>query len=330
MPDIANPQQQMEKPSTAGAPATEPAMFVMPAEYRHGATGKKMAVPAPAARPVTAPPVVVAPKPGIPGAPKKGMSTKKKIALGAGGIVVVALVVTGIVVATKPEPAPVVVPVVVKPTPAPAPKPVPKPVETPKPVEVPKPVESPFPAAVIPGTDTDSDGLTDIEEKLIYGTNARLPDSDSDGFLDGNEVYHRYNPAGTSPGTLYAAGLVKVHQGTGYSLFYPAIWKVEPAAADGLVTIVATSGETVTIALAKLGMPEGTTPDAWYKKQEIDGSVTKTTTKNGSAMLVSEDQMTNYVFTRDYVMTIKMTTAAKATVDYLQTFKMMLNSVTWL
>ena len=53
-----------------------------------------------------------------------------------------------------------------------------------------------FPEVGVPGTDTDSDGLTDLEESLIYQTNPRLPDTDRDGFLDGNEVFHLYNPNG--------------------------------------------------------------------------------------------------------------------------------------
>lgn len=36
--------------------------------------------------------------------------------------------------------------------------------------------------------DTDNDGLTDIEETEIYGTNPNLPDSDGDTLSDGDEV----------------------------------------------------------------------------------------------------------------------------------------------
>ena len=315
-------------------------MFVMPEEYRHGATGKKMAVPAPAARPVTTPPVVV-PKPPVAGVPKKKrMSKGMRVMLVVGAILLIGLAVAAVVVVqgTKKEPAKTAeVPVV---TPA---KPTPTPPVT-KPVETPKPAESPFPAAVVPGKDTDSDGLTDLEETLLYGTNARLPDTDSDGFLDGNEVYHRYNPAGTSPGTLYDAGLVRAYQGPTlsgatvpgalyYSLLYPSVWTVkgsEKATIDSPVTVVATTGESVSISLSAFGMPEGTSPSAWYKAQGLTGTVALTTTKNGSSMLVSEDQLSCYIFSKGYVMTMKMNTSSKSTVDYLQTFKMMLNSVTWL
>ena len=43
------------------------------------------------------------------------------------------------------------------------------------------------------GLDSDNDGLTDAQEK-IYGTNANNPDTDGDGYTDGNEVKGGYDP----------------------------------------------------------------------------------------------------------------------------------------
>jgi hypothetical protein len=43
------------------------------------------------------------------------------------------------------------------------------------------------------------DGLTNTQETL-YETDPNDSDSDNDGYLDGDEVEHGYNPAG--PGTL--------------------------------------------------------------------------------------------------------------------------------
>jgi hypothetical protein len=45
-------------------------------------------------------------------------------------------------------------------------------------------------------TDSDGDGLTDIEELKIYGTDPQKADTDGDGFLDGDEVKNGYNPLG--------------------------------------------------------------------------------------------------------------------------------------
>jgi lipoprotein-anchoring transpeptidase ErfK/SrfK len=44
-------------------------------------------------------------------------------------------------------------------------------------------------------TDSDSDGLSDYEEIYIYHTNPHNPDTDGDGYTDGNdEVRHGYDP----------------------------------------------------------------------------------------------------------------------------------------
>ncbi len=59
------------------------------------------------------------------------------------------------------------------------------------------------------GLDPDSDGLSDLEEP-IYGTDLHNPDTDGDGFLDGNEVYHLYNPAAKAPVRLLDSGLVRL------------------------------------------------------------------------------------------------------------------------
>lgn len=44
--------------------------------------------------------------------------------------------------------------------------------------------------------DTDSDGLTDYDEVKVFGTDPKNPDSDGDGFRDGEEVASGYNPKG--------------------------------------------------------------------------------------------------------------------------------------
>ncbi|MCX6794751.1 MAG: hypothetical protein NTY31_02065 [Candidatus Falkowbacteria bacterium] len=51
--------------------------------------------------------------------------------------------------------------------------------------------------------DTDNDGLSDYEEVKIYKTNPLSADTDGDGHLDGVEVKAGYNPNG--PGKLSAA-----------------------------------------------------------------------------------------------------------------------------
>lgn len=322
MPDQPNPQQQIEKPASATPAVAEPAMFVMPEEYRHGATGKKMATPAAAQapKPAIAPPPPVPVRP--PAAKKKGLPRNIKVLLAAGGVLILGLAVAGFLVIRSLEPAAVVP----EERPAPTTRPPPvvePPVVEPEPVEeTPTETESPFPTAKTPGTDTDSDGLTDLEERLVYGTNPSLPDTDSDGFLDGNEVYHRYNPAGTAPGTLFESGLAKLESAAEYRVLYPSIW----AADDG--TFKATTGETFVLLVENT---ERAAFDDWYAAQDFAKGFDKTTTKNGYASYVEDDGLMVLVrVPTGEVVTLRYDTGIKATVDYLQTFKMMANSLEWL
>jgi hypothetical protein len=45
--------------------------------------------------------------------------------------------------------------------------------------------------------DSDGDGLTDEQETKIYQTNSKLADTDTDGYLDGEEIKHGYSPRHT-------------------------------------------------------------------------------------------------------------------------------------
>lgn len=60
--------------------------------------------------------------------------------------------------------------------------------------------------------DTDGDGLSDYEEKYIYGTDPKDPDTDGDGMNDGDEVKRGRNPLGS--GTL--KDLFIPHAGNNY------------------------------------------------------------------------------------------------------------------
>ncbi len=44
--------------------------------------------------------------------------------------------------------------------------------------------------------DSDEDGLNDFEEIRVYKTDPLNPDTDGDGYLDGDEVFNNYDPNG--------------------------------------------------------------------------------------------------------------------------------------
>jgi hypothetical protein len=347
MAEQGNPQQRIEQPAGAGSSVAEPAFFVMPEDYRHGATGKKMAVPEPpsdkSSAPTAPPAVPVPPRPTLSG-PKKGMPRHIKALLVSGVILLVGLGIAGyLVIRNTKAPAPASTKPAPVTTTRPAPETKPSVPSKPTTTETPAQTPSPFPTAKTSGTDTDSDGLADLEESLVYGTNPRLPDTDGDGFLDGNEVFHRYNPGGTAPGALVESGLVKVFTGPAsdaawYRILYPSVWSSSVLTLDwgSPTTFVATTGEkmTVTVFQRQAGMAFA---DEIAKQRGETGAFAAGITKNGYASLTSQDQLTVYIdgfagseVGAGYAVKVTYDLGTKTSVDYLQTFKMMVNSLEWL
>lgn len=73
--------------------------------------------------------------------------------------------------------------------------------------------------------DSDNDGLTNLEE-LLMGTDPNNPDTDGDGFLDGDEVRALYNPLG--PGRLHESPFISRYtiDSSGHEFLYPKFWRL--------------------------------------------------------------------------------------------------------
>ncbi len=152
-----------------------------------------------------------------------------------------------------------------------------------------------------------------------------MPDSDSDGFLDGNEVFHGYNPNGTAPGTLLLAGLVQELVIDGFIMHHPSAWNVTPAASGTGSVITAASGERIVVTVIQKDRTQALTD--WLQEIMREGATSASKTRKGFPMLVTSNQLRVYVDLGASVVSLTYETSAKATVDYLQTFQMMTNSI---
>lgn len=183
-------------------------------------------------------------------------------------------------------------------------------------------------AQISQGKDTDSDGLTDVEEYL-YGTNFRDPDSDEDSFLDGNEVFHRYHPLGEAPATLLDTGAVKVFTDATYpySVYYPSTWSTTLSDANG---VTFKSSRQATISVAWQEKDEATSLGAWLKEKHPDvvSDVKEILTKEGYYGYTSSDDRTAYLNLGTAVATLTYDLGDSTKIEYLQTFQMMVNSFT--
>jgi len=194
------------------------------------------------------------------------------------------------------------------------------------PAEPPPPPEQPqLPPA---GLDSDSDGLTDVEEPL-FGTSSRDPDADKDSFLDGNEVFHLYNPAGGASVKLLESGLVKPFESSvGWKVFVPTTWKVEMSD-DGMEgTITTGHGETFSVAMEPNSKAEGLLD--WYLTRNpgtLSSQVISITTKSGIDGLEGADLLTTYFLWDNMVLVFKYNLNSQSFVNFRLTYEMMKNSL---
>ena len=250
---------------------------------------------------------------------KKKQRSKLTLFLAIFGILfIVALAIAGVLLLRSTrEPAPTL-PVVTVTTPPETPS-VTTPV-TPLPTPTPTPTPLPFPVVPSPGRDSDSDGLTDVEERL-FNSNSRLPDSDADGFLDGNEIFHQYDPMKPAPTTVIDSGLAARVEAGGFSLVVPSAWTTE-ISEDGAMTVTIPSGEMMVFAASPL---RSQTFEQWVAPQETN--LEFFTTRSLFRAATNKDQMIAFIDMGRFFLRADYTLDGKSLVEFLQTFQMMINSV---
>lgn len=284
------------------APAGDVVIHVMPKEF----FGKEASAKAPIAQVAPPPPPkkvkpVAAPKPPV---PKKKSRTPLFIL--AGIIFLIALAVGGYLVVQS-----------VQPEPEPAPEPQPQPEPQPAPEPEPEPT-------ITRGIDTDTDGLTDREESL-YGTDFRNPDSDGDSYLDGNEVFHRFDPIGFAPSTLLDTGSVVEYIEDDYRLTYPRSWTL--SSSPDAISLQSTTSARFNVTRHDFG--DADSFEAWYR-ENISTSVPQFIAGESKEGYVTyereDDEMVIYMLANGSVFEFRYLLGNSLTIDYLQTFQMVVNS----
>lgn len=179
------------------------------------------------------------------------------------------------------------------------------------------------------GLDTDSDGLTDLEEALL-NSDPKNPDTDADGFLDGNEAFHLYNPNGRAPARLLDAKLVKlVDASIGYSFQLPNDWTFTADTPDGGRATVKTKGkEQFKISVEE--NPKQLSVLDWYMAHFPDAKpeqILKYRTKRGYEGIIGTDLLTRYLPWGDKVFVFHYDLAGEPFINYQTLFSLMMNSL---
>lgn len=219
------------------------------------------------------------------------------------------------------------------PTPPPqvvtTPPPPPPPPVTPPPVATSTPTP-PSPTGPREGVDSDSDGLSDEEERE-YGSNPNAADSDRDGFIDGVELFHLYNPAGLAPVRLIDTGSVLAYSNPAerFQIYYPKSWRVSETR-DGKAVIFRSAKDEYIEVLVEEN-PEGLPVVNWFlaRNPKVTPSELETfITKSNLDGVKSPDRFTAYIRANGSVYGISYNLGADQRINFRKTFEMMLNSFT--
>ena len=303
------------KPDTASDSSV--VIHVMPKEFygKEATTAreaqKPLPPPPPAPAPIAPPPPVVKPLPAPPVAPKKKSNRLTKILLIGGLLFVLLLAIAAYFYVQSLQPTTTETPVT----------------EQPSTPVVEQPTPEPAPVVITRGVDSDSDGLTDREE-VLYGTDPRNPDSDGDSFLDGNEVFHRFDPNGFAPSTLLDTGAVVEYIDANYRLTYPRSWAFST---DAEANIALRSATGTTISVKQYTLAGEQTFLDWYGTEITGKPATvldfqQSVSKEGYAVYMTVDELRAYVLADGKVFEFIYDLGDSTTIDYLQTFQMIVNS----
>jgi len=189
------------------------------------------------------------------------------------------------------------------------------------------PKQEPLPPA---GLDSDSDGISDLEE-AIFGSDVRNPDSDGDGFLDGNEVFNLYNPMGKAPAKLADSGMVKeVGGAVGWTMLIPTKWSMALDDADGsAATISSDHGEKFVVSIED--NPDNMSIVDWYlaKYQGTDKTtLMKYKSKGGYEGIIGPDLLTTYIPWGNKIFVFQYDRGTQPFINLRTVYSLMLNSVT--
>ncbi|MEK7103569.1 MAG: hypothetical protein AAB870_04445 [Patescibacteria group bacterium] len=184
--------------------------------------------------------------------------------------------------------------------------------------------------------DSDSDDLTDTEER-IFNTDDQKPDTDADGFLDGAEVKFLYDP--TKTGTkLDQSSTVTLYKNTNYvySLLYPSAWVVD-SVDKGNKEVIFSSATGEFLNLTVQDNPEKLSALEWYTtvhKPNANTASLQTMKYDTWTGVMSENGLEVYMTANDdsgtvispYVYVLTYDLGGKQEMNFGSVFQMMIRS----
>ncbi len=179
--------------------------------------------------------------------------------------------------------------------------------------------------------DTDSDGLTDDEEQLIYGSDPNRSNSDGDSYVDLNEVLNLFDPAKHDPAALIDNPGVAAYANTDYGieLYRPTAWTVREIVSERTVNFTAPTGEVFEVTIFTKAEDESLMD--WYLDQPLDGitgQVESGENKKGYEQVISANRRVVFVSNGNTIVSLKYELQDQLEIRYRVTLTMMANSLT--
>lgn len=176
--------------------------------------------------------------------------------------------------------------------------------------------------------DTDKDGLSDKEEKLL-GSQKNNIDSDGDGYDDLLEVMNLYNPIGERPDRLINnKNIIKYQSSLNYSIFYSASWLQQIVGGDDSVIFKSDDGHFIQVITQPNNNQSSITN--WYKFQFEDAQIPykRRITTNTWSGIKSEDELILYLTDNNYknIFILSYTPKLNDALEYQRIFEMMIES----
>lgn len=180
--------------------------------------------------------------------------------------------------------------------------------------------------------DSDSDGLTDMEE-VVFGTDPKKPDSDGDGYLDGSEVDKGFDPSKAGGAKIEDSVNLATYNNKqlAYVIKYPVKWLAKPTDASASEVIFSSGGDEF-IEVLVVDNQEKLSAAAWYAKQVtgLKAEEVPTVSYGNLTWALSLDGLNAYtVDDRGHLITVSYNIGTKNEASYYHLFQVMLRSFVW-
>lgn len=183
-------------------------------------------------------------------------------------------------------------------------------------------------SALPPVLDSDSDGLTDVEE-AIFGTNPTASDSNNNSYSDLTEIHNNYNPAASGRLETNANLAVYKNAAFGYELLYPKSWPAKVLTEEATAVFTATDESLVQISVQDNSDQVGIL--GWYGSSFPGATVTYDKMKSAASWdgIMSDDGFNFYLTDKSHknIFVISYIPSADNRIAYPNIFQLLISSL---